>query len=128
MTCNINYSDYEMEKYSEYMTWVENEIKKSDLPLDIKIRMLEHRNLHKRSDNTSWFLEELGYELDFQPFRQWLLQEERNKKLEILGVQKKINCIMTLKEKLELFKNKVWTYNSSTGEITSHKNNCIKVK
>jgi hypothetical protein len=53
----------------------------------VKKEMIEKRNLHKRRNNTSWFLEELGYELEFQPFRQWLLQEERNNKLEQLGIK-----------------------------------------
>lgn len=84
MACNINYSEYEMEKYSEYMTWVDNEIKKSDLPLNIKIRMFEKRNLHRKCNGTIWFLEEEGFEFDFLPFKQWLLQTERDKKLEEL--------------------------------------------
>lgn len=95
MACNITqntnyntptYTEYEMEKYSDYMTWVDNEIKKSDLPLDIKIRMFEKRNLHRKCNGTIWFLEEEGFEFEFLPFKQWLLQIERDEKLEELGI------------------------------------------
>jgi len=35
---------------------------------------------------------------------------------------------MNLKERLEIFKEKGWTYNSITGDIYSHKNKLIKGK
>lgn len=89
MACNItqnyntpSYSEYEMDKYSEYIEYVDEVVNNSNIPDFVKKEMIEKRNLHKRKNNTSWFLEELGYELNFQPFRQWLLQEERNKKIE----------------------------------------------
>ena len=89
MACNITnnytYTEYEMEKYSDYMTWVENEVNKSDLPSTIKDKMMSKRNLHKRK-NGIWFLEEKGYEFEFLPFKQWLLQTERDEKLSQLGL------------------------------------------
>ena len=83
MSCNINtptYTEYEMEKYNEYMEYVEQEVNNSDLPLNIKIKMLNRRDLHKRK-NGMWFLEEASYEFEFLPFRTWLLQTERDKKI-----------------------------------------------
>ena len=80
-----HYTEYEMEKYSEYMLYVEDEVNKSDLPKNIKNKMMNKRNLHKRK-NGMWFLEEASYEFEFLPFKQWLLQTERDKKLSQLGL------------------------------------------
>ena len=77
------YSDYEMDMYPIYMEYVEDEINKSKLPKRVKKQMMEKRHLHKGL-NGMWFLYECGYTLEFIPFQQWLLQEERNEKLEQL--------------------------------------------
>lgn len=88
MSCNINtptYTEYEMEKYNEYMEYVEQEVNNSDLPLNIKIKMLNRRDLHKSKDGSTWHLQEYGeyirYRVEFLPFRTWLLQTERDKKI-----------------------------------------------
>lgn len=84
MACNITpYTEYEMEKYSEYMLYVENQVNNSDLPTTIKHKMMKKRNLHKRK-NGMWFLQETSYEFEFLPFKQWLLQTERDEKLKEL--------------------------------------------
>lgn len=80
----MNYDEKDLEKYSTYMKYVEFEIVKSNVPKYIKKEMFEKRNLHKRNNPYSWFLEEQGYEVDFLPFTQWLLQTEREEKLEQL--------------------------------------------
>jgi hypothetical protein len=80
----MNYEEKDLEQYSTYMLYVENEIDKCNVPKYIKKEMFEKRNLHKRSNVYSWFLEEQGYEVDFLPFTQWLLQTDRDKKLEQL--------------------------------------------
>jgi hypothetical protein len=81
-----SYTEVEMNKYTEYMSYVEEVVNNSNIPKFIKKKMQDKKHLHKRNNNTSWFLQEQGYEIDFQPFRQWLLQEERNNKLEQLGI------------------------------------------
>lgn len=89
MSCNLvndnyntpTYTDYEMDKYNEYMEYVEEVVNNSDIPEFIKKKMQNKKHLHRRNNNTTWFLEEKGYEIDFQTFRQWLLQEEREQKL-----------------------------------------------
>jgi hypothetical protein len=78
------YTEVEMNMYSTYMEYVEQEVEKSNIPKHIKVEMFEKRNLHKRSNGTIWFLEEQGYEVSFLPFRQWLLQYNRQEKLEQL--------------------------------------------
>jgi hypothetical protein len=80
----MSYNEEDLEQYSIYMLYVENEVDKCNVPKYIKKQMFEKRNLHKRSNAYSWFLEEQGYEVDFLPFTQWLLQNDRDKKLEQL--------------------------------------------
>jgi hypothetical protein len=78
------YTDYEMDAYSTYMEYVEQEVSKAKLPNHIKREMMEKRNLHKKNNGTIWFLEEQGYEVEFLPFRSWLLQRDREQKLKSL--------------------------------------------
>lgn len=81
MSSNVStYTEYEMEKYSEFMTYVEDEINKSDLPNKIKRKLIEHKFLHKKPSGM-WFLSYREYEFEFQPFRNWLLQTDRERKL-----------------------------------------------
>jgi hypothetical protein len=51
MSCNItqnyntpSYSEYEMDKYSEYMLYVEDEVSKANIPSFIKKEMMEKRH------------------------------------------------------------------------------------
>lgn len=82
MACNINsYTEYEMDMYSTFMRYVESVVKSSEAPIHIKLEMMEKRNLHKKNNGTIWFLEEQGFIVEFLPFKQWLLQTEREQKL-----------------------------------------------
>lgn len=74
------YSDYEFDQYSYYMEYVDEEIMSSDIPNKYKRKMLEGKNLHKGL-NGMWFLSHKEYKIDFLPFKQWFLQEEREEKL-----------------------------------------------
>ena len=82
----MNYTEKEMDQYSIFMEYVEREVTKANIPTHIKKQMMEKRHLHK--DNQSWFLYEAGsvegYIVRFLPFKQWLLQKERDEKLEQL--------------------------------------------
>jgi len=93
MSCNLTqnyntptYTEIEMDKYSEFMEYCEGEVNKSNIPEHIKKEMMEKRNLHKRNNNNTWYLEEQGYEVPFLPFKSWLTQTERDKKLNELGI------------------------------------------
>ena len=83
-----HYTEYEMEKYTYFMEYVEEEVDKALIPKHIKKEMMEKRHLHK--DSESWFLYEsggvIGYTVRFLPFRNWLTQTERDKKLSQLGI------------------------------------------
>lgn len=81
-----HYTEYEMSMYSTYMEYVEQEVEKSNIPKHIKVEMFEKRNLHKKNNGTIWYLEEEGYEVSFLPFKSWLLQTERDQKLNQLGI------------------------------------------
>lgn len=81
MSSNVNtYTDYEIEKYSDFIEYVEDEINKSDLPNKIKRKLIKHKFLDKKPSGM-WFLSWKEYEFEFQPFRNWLQQTEREKKL-----------------------------------------------
>ena len=81
-----HYTEYEMSMYSTYMEYVEQEVTNSDLPSHIKLEMMEKRHLHKKNNGNTWYLEERGFEVSFLPFKSWLLQTERDQKLEQLGL------------------------------------------
>ena len=84
----MTYNEKDLEQYHYYMLYVEDELNKALIPKSVKKQMRKNRHLHK--DNQSWFLYEpggvKGYVVRFIPFTQWLLQTDRDKKLEQLGI------------------------------------------
>jgi len=78
------YTDYDIEMISVYNEYIEDVVNESELPKRVKKRMLEERCILK--DKHNYYLTYQGYRINFLPFRSWLLQFERNKKLkELLG-------------------------------------------
>lgn len=47
--------------------------------------MLQGKTLHKIDANT-WSIENGGYSVKLQPFKLWLIQVERDKKLQSIGI------------------------------------------
>ena len=80
----MKYTDYDFEMIPIYNKYIEDVVNKSDLPKKIKKRMLEERTILK--DKHNYYLECNSHIINFLNYKQWLLQEERNNKLEQLGI------------------------------------------
>lgn len=76
------YTDYDFEMIPIYNKYIEDVVNESDLPKKVIYNMLEERCILK--DKHNYYLAYQGYRINFLPFRFWLLQFERNKKLEEL--------------------------------------------
>jgi hypothetical protein len=79
------YTDYDFEMIPIYNKYIEDVVNESDLPTILKRRMLRHRCILKDKQGYYLLAKERIY---FLPFRQWLLQTERHKKLEQLLSEK----------------------------------------
>lgn len=78
------YTDYDLEMIQVYNEYIEDVVNESELPKKVKKRMLEERCILK--DKHNYYLEWNNYRINFLNYKQWLLQFERNKKLEELGI------------------------------------------
>ena len=76
------YTDYDFEMMAIYNKYIEDVVTESDLPKYIKKIILEERTILK--DKQIYFLQKGKYRIDFLNYKQWLLQTERNKKIEQL--------------------------------------------
>ena len=78
------YSDEEFYSYTDYMDYVLQLVNESDIPNDIKKKMIDGRDLKTKSNNTIWFMQYNGYVVQFMPFRSWLKMVSRSEKLDEL--------------------------------------------
>lgn len=78
------YTDYDIEMIQVYNEYIENVVNESNLPKKVKKRMLDERCILK--DKHSYYLQVCNYRINFLNYKQWLLQFERNKKLQELGI------------------------------------------
>ena len=92
MACKIqttetnHYTEKELDQYSIYMDYNRSIIKQhTHLPQKVMNNMLAGKTLHKIDENT-WSIENGGYSVELLPFKAWLKQVERDKKLESIGI------------------------------------------
>lgn len=73
--------EYRIPLYNEY---IEGVVNSSELPKSIKKKMLKKRCIMKR--DSIYYLEEKGFEIEFLTYISWLIQKDREEKLnELLG-------------------------------------------
>jgi hypothetical protein len=80
----MHYTDYDFEMIPIYNNYIETVVNESNLPKKVKKRMLDERCILK--DKHNYYLEFGCYRINFLPYKQWILQEERNNKLEQLCI------------------------------------------
>jgi hypothetical protein len=78
----MHYTDYDFEMIPIYNEYIESIVNESNLPKNIKKKMLSKRCILK--DNNVYYLAENEYRISFLTYTSWITQEERNKKLEQL--------------------------------------------
>lgn len=76
------YSDTELDEYPLFMEYNRSIIREHTyLPKKVMSNMLAGKTLHKIDENT-WSIDNGGYSVKLSTFKNWILQKERNKKLE----------------------------------------------
>jgi hypothetical protein len=78
----MHYTDKDFEMIPIYNNYIETVVNESNLPKKVKKRMLDERCILK--DKHNYYLKFGCYRINFLPYKQWILQFERNKKLQEL--------------------------------------------
>lgn len=78
----MTYTDKDFEMITIYNKYIEDVVNESNLPKKVKKRMLDERCILK--DKHNYYLEFSCYRINLLTYKQWILQFERNKKLQEL--------------------------------------------